>query len=287
MSSDNENESVLIGNDSDFWRYSGKNGFDLTRGSDHSLRLQTTTQPITIDPTRTALIIIDMQNFFIHPSVRSHPAGLVACEQLLRFAIPAARKSGIQVIWLNWGLTDDDIHQAPPSLKRAFSRGLTTESSSGTKSIYTGLGSELGEIVLPSGEHINGGRLLMRDTWNASLYDPLFESYQNSQSHTKADQWFHKDRVSGLWSHDSPLLSYLRSNRIVTLIFAGVNTDQCVAGTLHDAEYKGFDCILLSDGCGTMSPSFARECVEYNCSRGDGFLIDSETLAKNIEDYLN
>ena len=192
MSSDNKNESVLIGNDSDFWHYSSKDGFDLTRGGDHSLRLQTTTQPITIDPTRTALIIIDMQNFFIHPCMRSHPTGLVACEQLLRFAIPAARKAGIQIIWLNWGLTDEDIHRAPPSLKRAFSRGLTTDSSTETKSVYTGLGSELGEIVLSSGENINGGRLLMRDTWNANLYDPLLESYRNSRSLPKADQWFHK-----------------------------------------------------------------------------------------------
>ncbi|UJR29385.1 hypothetical protein I4U23_010597 [Adineta vaga] len=156
MFSNADDENIVIGNDSNFWRYSSKNGFDLTRQGDHSLRLQTTTQPIKIDPTRTALVIIDMQNFFLHPVVRSHNTGLAACERLLQFAIPAARKAGIQIIWLNWGLTEEDVDQAPPSLKRVFARGLITESNnsgtSSSKPIYTGIGSEMGDVTLSNGE---------------------------------------------------------------------------------------------------------------------------------------
>ncbi|CAF0758807.1 unnamed protein product [Adineta steineri] len=95
-----DNESIIIRNASNFWRYHNKYGFDLTRQNDHqtcfSIRLETTTMPIDIDPTRSALVITDMQNFFIYPALRSHDTGLTASKQLLQFAIPAARKADSQ-----------------------------------------------------------------------------------------------------------------------------------------------------------------------------------------------
>jgi nicotinamidase-related amidase len=199
LTSEVNNKSIIIGNTSNFWRYSSENGFDLTRQNDHqtcsSIKLETAETPIIIDAARSALVIIDMQNFFLHPAVRSHDTGLAASKNLLKYAIPAARKAGIQIIWLNWGLTQDDIDQMPPALKVSFSRGIINESRNvqpSSKTIYTGLGSEMGDITLPNDGHVNGGRLLMRDTWNAKLYDPLFQSYENSQKTGKPDQWFHK-----------------------------------------------------------------------------------------------
>lgn len=103
-----KDQSVTLGNATNFWKYSTSEGYDLTRGGDHSIHLETTTVPITIDPTRSALVIIDMQNFFLHPSVRSHAPGLEAAKQLLENVIPAAQRAGIQIIWLNWGLTDEE-----------------------------------------------------------------------------------------------------------------------------------------------------------------------------------
>ncbi|CAF4018459.1 unnamed protein product [Rotaria sordida] len=222
-----------------------------------------------------------MQNFFLHPTVRSHETGLAASHQLLKYAIPAARKADIQIIWLNWGLTEEDIDQAPPALKRAFDDPKHVPTTS--NKIYKGFGTPMGEITLPNGDHVDGGRLLMRDTWNAKLYDPLFQSYENSQNTSKPDKLFHKNRLSGLWAHESPLLSYLHDNKLITLFFAGVNTDQCVSGTLQDAFSKGFDCILLRDGCGTTSPPFAQQCIEYNCERVDGFIMTTEAFVKGIE----
>ena len=199
-------ESVIIGNTFNFWRYSHENGFDLTRQNDDQrcspLSIQTTTTPILIDPKRSALVIVDMQNFFLHPAVRDHSTGLAASNKLLEYAIPAARKAGIQIIWLNWGLTEEDIDQAPPGLKRIFGRGLLNEPwhvQTSSKTIYSGFGTEMGDILLPNGEHVSGGRLLMRDSWNAKLYDPLFESYASSQETEKPDQWFHKVTVLLSW----------------------------------------------------------------------------------------
>lgn len=63
---------AVIGNGKNFWLYDSDNGFDLSH-SDSSespavnptLTIKTTTSPITIDPAKSALVIIDMQNYFL------------------------------------------------------------------------------------------------------------------------------------------------------------------------------------------------------------------------------
>lgn len=76
----------------------------------------------------------------------------------------------------------------------------------------------------------------------------------------------------------------LNSRGIRTLLFAGANTDQCVGGSLQDAFTKGWDCLLLSDGCATASPVLAKQCIEYNCEAGWDFMLSCEQLSKGIDD---
>ena len=148
--------------------------------------------------------------------------------------------------------------------------------------IFKGLGSPCGNIVLPSGEAIDAGRLLMRDTWNALLYPPLNEAYQDGLKAKRPDVWLHKNRMSGMWGATTECQEYLDREGIRTLLFAGVNTDQCVSGTFTDSFSKGYDCILLSDGSGTTSPEYATECIEYNAARTWGFLTSCEEFAKGV-----
>ena len=193
---DFDSGSIFIGSQSNFWRFSPNNGFDLTRRSHEGkfIRFDTIATPITIDPQRSALLVIDMQNFFLHPALGSHESGLAASKQLLRFVIPAARDIGMQIIWVNWGLTQDDIDQMPLGLQRAFQSDIIsrTRIDSTRKKIYKGLGEPLGEVELPDGKRVDAGRLLMCGTWNARLYDPLLESYDKSQLSSKPDKCFHK-----------------------------------------------------------------------------------------------
>lgn len=145
---------------------------------------------------------------------------------------------------------------------------------------YRGLGAESGNVELENGDLVDAGRLLMRNTWNAALYPPLDAIYEEGK-HLQAnpDVWIHKDRMSGLWGAKTDCEEFLEQEGIRTLFFAGVNTDQCVGGTLTDAFNKGYDCILLSDGCGTTSPEFAQQSWEYNASRTFGFCTTCENLA--------
>ena len=49
-----------------------------------------------------------------------------------------------------------------------------------------------------------------------------------------------------------------------TLFFGGVNTDQCVAGTMMDAARLGFDTVLVTDLTATTSPQYAYDAALYN-----------------------
>ncbi|MCJ1307579.1 hypothetical protein MMC25_001226 [Agyrium rufum] len=333
---------TLIGTPPNHWLHSANPPtFDLTRPSGPSypipspttsITLQTTTTPILISPSLTALVIIDMQNFFISTALGrpADGAGNIAAKHLVEVGIPAARKAGIRVIWLNWGLTDEDIEKMPASTRRAFGfeQSLKEEGKRGgapqavdahgvnqdaaekirqdgdhkkagdtpdltengkPKRIYKGLGSEIGPVTLPDGSTVDGGRLLMRDTWNAALPPSLDSLYQSGKdlTSTPADVWIHKNRMSGLWGSATPCTEFLEKERIKTLLFAGVNTDQCVGGSLQDAFTKGWDCVLLRDACGTTSPEFAREMVEFNCARTWGFVSDCGMLEEGVRGMVN
>lgn len=97
----------------------------------------------------------------------------------------------------------------------------------------------------------------MEGTWNAAIYADLLP-------HAAADDvYVAKNRMSGLWSEEQPLWKKLVEMRTTTLLFAGVNTDQCVGGTLSNAYNAGWDCVLVDDCCGTPTPD-GRDVWVYN-----------------------
>jgi nicotinamidase-related amidase len=155
---------------------------------------------------------------------------------------------------------------------------------SGKEAMYCGLGSDCGTLNLPDGTPVSAGRLLMRDTWNADLHPPLDDIYRaGTQLPTVPDVLIHKDRMSGLWGAGTDCETFLEKEGIKTLFFAGVNTDQCVGGTLTDAFSKGYDCVLLGDGCGTTSPEAAQESWEWNAARTYGFCMGCEQFAQGVK----
>lgn len=107
------------------------------------------------DPLDTPL-----RNFFLHPSLRSHSPGLSALHHLLSTAIPTARQAGIKILWVNWGLTLLEIEGMPPTHAASFG-GILRDDKDGRRE---GFGSELGR--LDGGVALEGGKLLVRDSWN-------------------------------------------------------------------------------------------------------------------------
>ncbi|PPQ99606.1 hypothetical protein CVT24_005182 [Panaeolus cyanescens] len=237
---------------------------------------------VRVDRKRTALVVIDMQNFFLHPDLRAHPLGL-ECVQPLMNVVPALRSAGSKILWVNWGLTEHELSTIPPALIRGFKK----HNAAG------GFGSDLpGDF----------GRLLMRGAYNSELYGPLQAEFKKGEKEG-TDVWIHKNRMSGLWGYQTALDLYLKENGITTLLFAGVNADQvsgrfrqpapptlpstaislsheasyrgCVLGTLVDAYFRGYDCIVLKDATATTSPEGAYESVIYNSGGSYGFVTDT------------
>lgn len=288
----NPSTPTIIGSPSNFWLYSPTTGFDLTHPptptsppTPNPLPLQTTTHPITLDPAKTALVIIDMQNFFLSPAFgrNASGAGHKAKDQLIQHAIPAARKAGVRVVWVNWGLTEEEVAAMPPSMLRTFG-AVKEEGKDG--GVYVGLGGECGMRELGGGKgQVDAGGLLMRGAWNSGLWGELDGVYEEGRKlEGKPDVWVHKNRMSALWGGRTELEAFLEEEGIRSLLFAGVNTDQCVGGTLQDAFSKGYDCVLLSDGAGTSSPEFAQSCMEYNAQKSWGFVASCEGFAKGVEE---
>lgn len=312
-----------------FWLYDSEFGFDLTHPPTpdsetvkNAVSLETNTLPVKIDPAKSALVIIDMQNFFLSPFLGrpKDSKGLQAQSKLLEYAIPAARKAGIRIVWMNWGLTEEEIRTMPPAILRAFgfetvkatefeshanaqskaaaidSHGINegadriakskvdtdVETMGKNKRIYRGVGSEIGSVTLDDGTTIEAGRLLMRDQWNSDLTPELSAAYKEGLRSDPPDVWIHKNRMSGMWGTTTLCTEFLEKEGIKTLLLAGVNTDQCVGGSLQDAFSKGFDCILLTDGAATTSPEYSQQCIEFNAAKTWGFCSDCESLWKGV-----
>lgn len=234
--------------------------FDLSRGSERRMTVECDKERhnhtgFTFDPDSAVLIVVDMQNYFVHPQYRDHAAGIKAVEPTLR-VIERCRREGIQIAWLNWGLTERDLKTMAPAIQRGFRKTLGW---------HVGLGAQL-----PG----NQGRCLFKRTWNAELYEPFKAVAQ------PGDMFFDKTRMSGLWSTAEPLHEYLRTVDKKTLIFTGVNTDQCVFGTVSDAYSYGWDCVLLDDCTGTMTGLGAQAVAEYNIAQNMGFVTGSKEFCE-------
>jgi len=267
--------SIILGNKNNYWRWTEEDGFDLTHTDPSTsipqLKFQVDGGAVTIAPTKTALVIIDMQNYSL--ALKKHHAGHAVEKALVDHAIPTARRAGIQVIWLNWGLSDTDLKRMPPALQRIFSFG-----EDGTRKKDGGIGHDMGDVPTEDGSGtVPGGRFLIQGEWNTRLHSPL-EALRQHQ-----DVLLYKDRISGMCGGREVLREYLKGKGITTLLHAGINTGFCVVGTMADASKLDFDTILLEDCTGTPHGEVALQASLDTCKKGWGFLSSSVNLCEGLK----
>ncbi|KAK4141779.1 Isochorismatase-like protein [Dichotomopilus funicola] len=293
---------TVIGDSKKFWKWSKEEGFDLTHpptpNSDPvqpRLKLQCAMTPIVIDPAKTALLIIDLQNYDLHEaSGNNNPEFYRAEDIILQYAIPAARETGIQIIWVTTGYSDQDLKQMDPGVFKTFNfmpvetspdwQKLPLGQGWSNKGMFRnqkGVGDEIGEVKDKNGKVIDGGRILVKGSWNSWLHDPLSDAYYEGKRAdvVPPDVHFHRNRSSGMCDRMKDVTRVLKQNNLQTFLFTGISIDQCVMGTLQDAYLKGFDTILLKDGCATDSPSYAQWSVEHSCLISWGFLSSCKDFA--------
>ena len=245
---------------------SRRNQWRVSQDSVNMAREPTLPRPLTVDAggkaltfdlARTAVIVVDMQNDFCHPAgwlahqgvdVTPTRAPIAPLNRLL----PRLRGCDVPVIWLNWGNRPDRLNISP---------GLLYVYKS------TGEGVGLGDPLPQS-----GARVLEAGSWSASIIEELATD--------PADIRISKYRMSGF--QDTPLDSILRNLDVTTLLFAGVNVDQCVLCTLQDAHFLGYDCVLLEDCSATTSPDYCVAATLYNVRQCFGFVLPSEAVSARL-----
>lgn len=230
------------------------------------LRGATTARPLTIhdkgraitfDLARTAMVVVDMQNDFCHPDGWLAHIGVDVAPARrpigpLNRLLPALRKAGAPVVWVNWGARPDRMNLSPALLH-----------------VYnpSGAGVGIGDPLPKSGDPV-----LQAGSRAAAIVDGLEVD--------PADIHVAKHRMSGF--PDTPLDSILRNLAVDTLLFAGVNLDQCVMCTLQDANFLGYDCLLVEDCCATTSPGFCTEATLYNVRQCFGFVTEGAALIAGL-----
>ena len=233
-----------------------KLSFVRPRKQQRIVAIPATPQPVELDLSATALVVVDMQNDFLHPEGWFAKKGVDGTA--VKAVIPsvkrmadAARSAGIPVIWLNWGVRADRANLPAVTVAKGRAFGSPTYSDPS-----------------PSGR----GRILVQNEWGAATIDELPVD--------PADILVHKHRLSGFW--DNELDSVLRRRGVTTLMFAGINIDRCVFSTLQDANFLGYDCLLVEDACATVSPQFVTDAVLYLVRLLHGAVASSDAILTAI-----
>jgi ureidoacrylate peracid hydrolase len=186
--------------------------------------LEARPEPIEVDPSTTAIVVVDMQNDFGAPGGMFDRAGIDIgpIRRLIeptRRVLAAARRAGIPIVYLKQehraDLSDAGDPDSPHRIK------------------HTPFG--LGDAVrAPDGSE---GRTLVAGTWNTAIVDELAPH--------DGDTVVSKHRYSGFF--ETALDERLRALGARTLVFVGATTSVCVESTIRDAMYRGYRCIVLED----------------------------------------
>jgi nicotinamidase-related amidase len=171
-----------------------------------------------VDPSRAALVIIDMQRDFVEPGFAFDRLGVdmsmyPAVRPRIAALLAAARTAGVLVVHVQMTTMPGGLSESPAQLR--FSLRLQRQNSiRGGRFRYAEQGSEGREFV---------AELAPRD---GELVVP---------------KW----RSSGFWGTSLDLL--LRSNGIESLVVTGCTTEGCVESTARDALFNDYYVVVVED----------------------------------------
>jgi ureidoacrylate peracid hydrolase len=225
-------------------------------------------EPITIDTTQTAVIVVDMQNDFCSKGGLFDRAGvdISAVQKAVgptRRVLSAAREAGIKIVYLKMGFRPD------------LSDLGDTDSPNRIRHLHFGVGQP---HSAPDGRQ---GRLLIRDTWNTDVIEELRPQPE--------DVVLYKHRFSGFYQTE--LDDVLHKLGIKNLIFTGCTTSVCVDSTIRDAMFRDYRCVVLEDCVGEpIGSDFARSNHEASLLTIQtlfGWVSDSERFKSALQAAAN
>jgi nicotinamidase-related amidase len=196
--------------------------------------------PITVDPRRTALLVIDVQRYFVSPH---HPFAQ-ACEKL----VPGVTAGYFERV-------ESTVVPNIQCLQECFrSRRLPI--------IYTGTGSGTGDgrdlpQWLKDFDQL-GLALLGRRIW-PPVNDP---SWQIDDRLAPQPGELVLNKTSSGPLNSTGLDQTLHHLGVKTLIVTGLTTDVCVTQTARETADRGFQVIIAEDACTTLSEELHRSALQ-------------------------
>jgi biuret amidohydrolase len=182
--------------------------------------------PVSIDPERTAVVIIDMQRDFLEPGGFGDSLGndigqlsraVGPCKALLA----GARKHRLLVIHTREGHRPD-LSDAPPA---KIARGAPS---------------------MRIGDPGPMGRILIRGEPGQDIIPELYP--------LPGEPVIDKPGKGAFFATD--LHAILQNSGITRLVVTGVTTEVCVNTTVREANDRGYDCFVPADCVGSYFPEF-------------------------------
>jgi len=194
-----------------------------------------------MDPSRTALVVIDMQNTFCAPGSPAEVPSSRGIVPNINALTAELRKEGVPVIWVlhantqNKGKSDWDLFYNHVVSGEVRTRTLESNSPQ-NQSVYVELETSPDDITLI------------------------------------------KNRYSALTAGSSSLERVLRSMGIDNLLIAGTKSNVCCESTARDAMMMDFKVTLLSDCCGALSDDEHRSAMENIIQQFGNVLTSQQAL---------
>lgn len=203
---------------------------------------------------KTALIIIDMQNDFLHPQGGFAKKGVdlsgaVRLIPLVKQVADACRKAGIPVIYT--------LHTFRPDF------------SDRPKMYYELLRQRQGGSANPVPPATVG---LIKGSWNAAVIDELSPAAKDIILDAKHN-------FDSFYQTDLELI--LRNLGIENLIFTGVTCSICVETTLRSAYHRDFRCLLVED-CTWEKQADQEAATKKTIAMNFGYLVTSEDILRTL-----
>jgi ureidoacrylate peracid hydrolase len=235
----------------------------MSEKSNNVIRIDAKLEPINIEPSKTAVIVVDMQNDFGSKGGMFDRAGLdismiQATVRPTSKVLSAARNVGIPIVYLKMGFKPD------------LSDLGDSESPNRTRHLHFGVGQT---ISAPDGTQ---GRMLIRDTWNTDIMTELKPE--------NGDIILYKNRFSGFF--ETELGEVLKRLGTKYLIVTGCTTSVCVESRVRDAMFRDYSCVLLEDcmgePIGNDLPRSNHEASLLTMQMLFGWVSNSEEFVKSL-----
>jgi ureidoacrylate peracid hydrolase len=215
---------------------------------------------LELDGHTVALLVIDMQNTFVHPkgSFATRGVDVSLAQQIIppiAQLASACRKKGIRVIYAQHTFRPDFGDRSDMFLELMHSRQIGPVSA------------EKATVVARQ-----TGTALVRDTWNSAIVDDL----RPQPGDIVIDS---KHLFSCFYQTDLDLV--LKALGTETIFFTGVTTAICVESSIRDAFHRDFRCILVDDCTWERLPDM-EAASKMVISMSFGYLTSSPALLRAL-----